>query len=174
MRGGLVVILTQKEINEADLLLRKITDNNSKCNRVFRIDRAVAMDNAQQLKLDGFRAEKAVSKGLKLKWNSCVYSEEEYLDKQHRATDVAGLEVKCTRWKSGCLVIKPTDLVSATYVLVIVQNECTYILKGWCEGKDGMKDEFLKPGTYGQPAFYVPQENLKPIDSLITKLDNFI
>lgn len=174
MASELTVVLTQQEIEQADQYLRKITEENSKNHLIFRIDSATNMGNVEQYKLDGFRAEKAVAKGLKLRWNNNVYNCKELQNKINRAADVASLEVKSTKLPHGCLIIKPTDLISATYVLVVVENKWQYVLKGWCDGKAGKIEPYYKPGTHGQPAFYVPQSSLKDINILIAKLDNFL
>ncbi len=171
----MLVTLTEQEVQEADTLTQAIIDNSIKNNRVFRLEKAknISTEEMKQLKFDGFRAEKAASKGLGLRWNNHLYTDEEFVDKKNRATDLgARLEVKSTTWPNGCLIINASDLRDARYMLVIINGRCQYDLRGWCVGHELMIPEFYR--SVGQPAFFIPQTKLRPIDSLIRLTDNFL
>lgn len=70
-------------------------------------------------------------------------------------SDVSGVQVRHTHYRSGCLVLYPADRDDQRFVLVI--GRCpNYTVVGWIWGVAGKKKEFWKSDARS-PAWFVPQ-----------------
>ena len=80
--------------------------------------------------------------------------------------DVGKIEVRTTAHENGRLILHPADHAASRFVLVTGLNG-NYTLRGWILGADGQDKAFWSdPGT-GRPAFFVPQDKLQPIATLM-------
>ncbi len=79
--------------------------------------------------------------------------------------DAGKYEVRGTKYKNGRLILHPTDKDNAIYILVVGQVP-TFNLVGWIAGKNGKQDKFLDDPVGGRLAYFVPQEELSPVEEL--------
>jgi hypothetical protein len=115
---------------------------------------------ALALHVDGARAELAFARmiGADLaEWSA--YSPG---DLGAIGSDVAGWQVRSTRYREGHLVIYPRDDPDARFALVVT-NGFTYRAAGWIGGRDARRPQWwrqLRDDRY--PAWCVPQNALLP------------
>ena len=77
----------------------------------------------------------------------------------------AGIQVRGTRYPKGSLLIHDRDMDDHAYILV-TGIYGVYDIRGWIWGKEGKKKKYWK--VYKERgAYWVPQEALRPIDSLV-------
>ena len=108
--------------------------------------------------IEGAAGEVAVAKALGVYWNGS-------LNTFKSQADVQRLEVR-TRSKSYYeLLIRPDDDSKAVFVLVTGRAP-DFEVRGWIQGSEAKKDEWLQ--TYGgrPPAYFVPHDALHPISEL--------
>jgi hypothetical protein len=118
-------------------------------------------ENGWQYHVEGALGECAVAKALGIYWNGNI-------DK-FDAPDVGILEVRTSSGEHDRLILHPEDDGSAIFILAIGINGA-YELKGWMLGRVGQLDKYwTDPGT-GRPAFFVPQEDLYPIETLVQQV----
>lgn len=115
-------------------------------------------NQSPDLHIRGASAEFAVAVGLNLSWRPTVGD--------IKSRDVGSMiEVRSTDRQDGRLIVKPADSADAPFVLVIEeQNAASYRIAGWMLGRDAQQYPILKYGC--DPAHYVPQSDLRPIDEL--------
>ncbi len=111
-----------------------------------------------QTDIEAAGAELAVSKALNLHWNAGVNT--------FRAPDIGeNLQVRWTPLITGSLILRETDGDLAYYVLVVGCMPDMQIA-GFIRGRDGKKGRWLKSPGGRPPAYFVPQEALRPLDHL--------
>ena len=76
-----------------------------------------------------------------------------------------GIDVK-TRSKSRYdLIVQKGSDARKKYVLVTIENQKT-LLHGWCYGEEAMQERFWADPAKGRPAYFVPKECLRPMETL--------
>jgi hypothetical protein len=87
---------------------------------------------------------------------------------QFRGEDLAGghqLQVRATEHRNGRLILHPDDPDECPFVLA-TGGPLEWTVPGWVYGGDGKADDYW-PGPHPQrPAFYVPQDRLRPVSDL--------
>lgn len=79
-------------------------------------------------------------------------------------SDVAGWQVRSTRWPNGHLIIHPRDHLHARFALVIT-NGVRYRAAGWITAREAHRPQWWRQLNYGQAAAWcVPQDQLHPFD----------
>ena len=82
--------------------------------------------------------------------------------------DLPGIDVK-TRSKSHYdLIVQRQSEPGKKFVLVTIENQQT-LIHGWCYGRDAMKEEFWADPARGRPAYFVPKEVLRCMDTLSSR-----
>lgn len=111
------------------------------------------------------QGEMAVAKCLNLFWSGSVGD--------FGAVDVGGLvQVRTRRKKWHQLILHKEDSDNEPFVLVCAHESPKFMLCGWIFGKDGKLDKFWSDPAGGRPAYFVPQEQLRPISELREILPN--
>jgi len=105
-------------------------------------------------------AELAVAKHLGVFWDGSVNT--------FKAPDIGHLQIRHTQHNNGCLILRPADSPTETYVL-ITGTHPNYTIRGYIKGEDGKKPEFLRDPNGKFQAWFVPQCNLLPFSNLKTK-----
>jgi hypothetical protein len=82
-----------------------------------------------------------------------------------RGDDVGPYQVRATTYDSGHLVLNKNDDDAKAFILVCVNNGVGKI-RGWIYARDGKKPEYWVDKSGRGAAFYVPQSDLQPIESL--------
>jgi hypothetical protein len=111
-----------------------------------------------QADIEGAMYECAVAKGLGLYWPG---------KGRLRGADAGPLQVRGTEYAGGRLAVHPNDEDDAPFVLV-TGRDGVYTLRGWMYGRECKRQDWwgeFKEGK-NQPAFIVPTEALRPMDSL--------
>jgi hypothetical protein len=84
----------------------------------------------------------------------------------HEADVGKDIQIRHTILKDGRLIVRSGDNPNHKYVLVIGSMP-NYTIVGWIKGVDAKKNEFiLNPNGKGD-AYFVPQNKLNSLDSLI-------
>lgn len=82
--------------------------------------------------------------------------------------DLPGIDVK-TRSKSRYdLIVQKQEDPKKVFVMVTIENQQT-LLHGWCYGHEAMKEEYWADPARGRPAYFVPKEVLRCMDTLSLK-----
>jgi len=116
---------------------------------------------ALQVHLLGAAGEMAVASYMGLKEH--LYTEKE----AKRGSDdlPGGIDVK-TRSKSRYdLIVQKYENPSKKFVLVTIENQQT-LLHGWCYGHEAMDERYWADPARGRPAYFVPQSELRSMESL--------
>jgi hypothetical protein len=117
--------------------------------------------------IEGTFAELAFCKAFEIYWGKELYNN------FHGADIGQNIQIRHTSWKKGKLLIKTEierEHPEHNYVLVrgIAPN---FEIVGWIKGQDGMKQRYLddpvgKRGEKPRPAYFIPSEDLNPLDTL--------
>lgn len=112
----------------------------------------------------GCLGELATAKYLNLFWAGSLQDFE--------AADVGGIvDVRASANPARPLILHPPDKESRPFVRAYV-NQATVELEGWILCADGKLPSYWGEGLGGKrPAFFVPQEALRPMPDLITWLE---
>lgn len=110
-----------------------------------------------QIHIEGACAEMAVAKAMNRFWSGALGA----LD----ADDVGPLQVRSTARRDGSLILHAEDRDDRAFVLVTGQAP-TYVLRGWIHAAHGKRKEFYRSDVR-HPAYFVPQNALKPMEQLI-------
>lgn len=111
--------------------------------------------------IEGAMGEMALAKALGRFWSGAG---ERFEDD----TDVGGIQVRTRSNHKYELYLWPKDEDDPIYVLV-TGTPPVFRVRGWIRGKDAKKQEWFK--SIGRaPAFFVPNEKLKPMSKLIADL----
>ena len=114
--------------------------------------------------IQGASAELGVSLITGKEWHAYL----EDLGGERKPPDVGdGLQVRSTDYRSGHLLVHPSDNDQDVFILVVVSGRNLEI-KGWMTGGEA-KDEKYWGDKFrnGRPAYWVPQRDLKPFKSLL-------
>lgn len=116
---------------------------------------------ALEVHLLGAAGEMAVASFLGLKHE--LFKETEA---KRGSCDLPGnIDVK-TRSKSRYdLIVQKNEDPRKKFVLVTIEKQQT-LIHGWCHGSDAMIPEFWSDPAGGRPAYFVPQQHLKPMEDL--------
>lgn len=112
-----------------------------------------------QIDVEGVLTEAAAAKALGLPYEPCV-GELDTLD-----GDIGpGLQVRGTKYSSGCLLVHDSDVDDHRFILV-TGIYGVYDIRGWIFAKDGKKKSLWKVYK-DRGAYWVPQDKLRPMDTL--------
>jgi len=115
---------------------------------------------ALDIHLLGAAGELAVASYLGLKHE--LYKETEA---RRGSDDLPGIDVKTRSNHSYDLIVQKNEDPRKKFVLVTIFKQQTLIW-GWCHGEDAMKDEYWADPARGRPAYFIPKEQLSPLDTL--------
>ena len=149
------VTLTMTEWHHAaqTALLRMVVSAAQKLNHASTYERTWSERMAEEM--TGAAGEVAVAKVLGAFFVGSVNT-------FHRVPDcIAGTEVRATERDNGCLILRDNDPDDRRYVLV-VGSAPKLRIAGWLVGADGKRPEFLRNPHGHRPAWFVPQDNLRP------------
>lgn len=110
-----------------------------------------------QMHIEGALGERAVSKYLGIPWDGALGN--------YNANDVGRYEVRTTTSRNNRLILHDRDKDDRPYVLVVGANG-EYDIKGWIYGAEGKDAQYWSDPLGGRPAYFVPTEHLKPIQTL--------
>lgn len=98
------------------------------------------------------------------KWKG-VYSEG--INTFHHVAD-CGLqyEVRATALRNGKLIVRDNDDDFRVFVLALVGLDGRVVLRGWMHGWECKRDEWSSDPHGHRPAWWVPQESLRPMDTI--------
>ena len=105
----------------------------------------------------GALGEYAICKALGLHWDATVGR----LD----AADAGRLEVRCTTYLRGHLILHPRDHPDRSYILTLL-HDTTIHTPGWLPGSVGMSPQYLQADARHGEAYYIPQADLYPMEQL--------
>ena len=97
-----------------------------------------------------------------------------YLDRfwcgrgKFRGGDVGSYQVRATKYDTGCLLLNKNDYPDTPYILVTV-NSGVGKIRGWVYAREGQQDKYLQDKSGRGKAYYVPQDALRPIETLPTE-----
>ncbi len=113
--------------------------------------------------IEAVMAEMAFAKYADLYWDASVCRF------RGQGADVGPYQVRHAKEEYKNLIIRAKDSDEDPFVLVLGVAP-TYRIIGWLEqAKDGKIEHFLKSPHGIPPAFFVPKENLKPINTLLER-----
>jgi hypothetical protein len=116
---------------------------------------------ALDIHLLGAAGEVAVASYLGLK---------EHLFKETKAKrgsdDLPGIDVKTRSSARYDLIVQRQSDPNKKFLLVTIENRQT-LLHGWIHGGEAMQEKFWADPAGGRPAYFVPKEYLRPIDTLV-------
>lgn len=116
--------------------------------------------SALDVHLLGAAGEMAVASLLDAKqW---LYQETEA---KRGSDDLPGIDVKTRSKHKYDLIVQKNEDPNKKFVLVTIEDK-TILAHGWCYGKEAMKEEYWADPARGRPAYFVPKEALRPINSL--------
>lgn len=118
-------------------------------------------DKALEIHLLGAAGEMAVASYLGLKEH--LYKETEA--KRGSADLPDNIDVKTRSKASYDLIVQRGESPDKRFVLVTIQEQKT-LIHGWCYGYEAMQEQYWADPARGRPAYFVPKEALKPIESL--------
>lgn len=111
--------------------------------------------------IEGSAGELAVAKALGIPWDATVNTFKSLPDL------TGNIEIR-TRSKSDYdLLIRPDDKDDKIFVLVIRKSTKIFDVIGWIKAKDAKQEQWLKTHGNRPAAYFVPQQELKGIESLI-------
>jgi len=86
----------------------------------------------------------------------------------YKARDVGPLQVRTSHHENGRLILHETDHDDQIYILVVGELP-SLTLAGWKYARDGKQPEFWA-APKGRWAFWVPQQRLEPMSTLLAEL----
>ena len=99
------------------------------------------------------------------KWKGIYPSRE--VDTFHRVADTAdGAEIRSITNANNCLIVRNDDPKERPYVLVLVDSNAVCSMLGWVYGYEARQDKWLRDPGGKRASWFVPQESLRPIESL--------
>lgn len=118
-------------------------------------------DKALEIHLLGAAGEMAVASYLGLKDH--LYKEAEA---KHGSADLPGnIDVKTRSKLAYDLIVQKNEDPQKKFVLVTIEKQQT-LIHGWCYGEEAMQEKYWADPARGRPAYFVPKENLKPMQEL--------
>jgi hypothetical protein len=115
---------------------------------------------ALDIHLLGAAGEVAVASYLNLKGE--LFKEAEA---KKNSDDLPGIDVKTRSKACYDLIVQRGSDPQKKFVLVTIANQVT-LLQGWCYGHEAMKEQYWADPAKGRPAYFVPQNALRSIDTL--------
>lgn len=107
--------------------------------------------------IEGAIGELVVAKVLGIYWDGSVNT--------FSRSDLPGVEVRTRSEPYYDLIVRENDKDDAVFVLVT--GKCpSYVVRGWLKGREAKQQQWLKNHGGRPPAFFVPQEALKPLKVL--------
>lgn len=113
-------------------------------------------DDTWDRDIEGACAELAFAKFANVFWDGSIGS--------FHAPDVGNIQVRSTKYQSGCLIVRADDTREHIYVLVCGVHP-TYKMIGWMYGHEAMQEEWRKD----EESWFVPQTCLHDLQSLSMK-----
>ena len=123
--------------------------------------------NPLKVHIQGASAELGISLITGKEWHAYL----EDLAGERKPPDVGNrLQVRSTDYRSGHLLVHPSDDDQDVFILVVV-NGRNLEIKGWMTGAEA-KDEKYWGDRFnnGRPAYWVPQRNLRPFKTLLENI----
>lgn len=157
------VTLTEEQLSSANQVAQK---RNQVHRRAGRADGKVLADSLEIDKM-GAAAELAVSLSLGFPWDGRLFSNDQWLIWRDTGHDTGPLEVRSTKHPNGRLILHPKDHDKSPFVLVRLHRFPVFDIVGWCFGEDGKQKPYWHDVGYGRPCFFVPNQELRPIDKLL-------
>jgi hypothetical protein len=118
----------------------------------------LGVDNTWTVNIEGAAGEMAAAKHLGVFWSGAIGD--------LKADDAGPYQVKTnTSRKFDDLILRHTD-ADDRYYLLVLSFLPEFELCGWIYGKDGKQAKWLRDGTPGRTAFFVPRAALHPLHSL--------
>lgn len=109
--------------------------------------------------IEGATGEMVVAKALDIYWSGSV-------DTFRGASDIAGrIEVKTRSRDEYELLVRPDDPDDSAFVLVVGRAP-RYRIVGWLYGREAKRPEWLAGHGGRPPAYFVPQAELHPFETL--------
>jgi len=100
----------------------------------------------------------AAAKALGLYWCASVDT--------FKAADIGdSMQVRLTDKPDGSLIVREGDSNEHEFILVI-GSEGRYRVRGWLSGRDAKQRHWLKSYGNREPAYFVPQSDLKSLEAL--------
>ena len=115
---------------------------------------------ALDIHLLGAAGEMAVASYLGMKHE--LYKE---VEAKRGSYDLPGIDIKTRSKHSYDLIVQKQENPDKKFVLVTIQNQQT-LLHGWCYGRQAMDVRYWADPARGRPAFFMPKENLHPMETL--------
>lgn len=119
-------------------------------------------DKALEVHLLGAAGEMAVASYLGLKHE--LYKEKEA---RRGSCDLPGIDVKTRSKHCRDLIVQKHEDPLKKFVLVTIEDRST-LIHGWCYGMEAMKEKFWSDPARGRPAYFVPQDQLKPLSTIFS------
>lgn len=117
-------------------------------------------DKALEIHLLGAAGEMAVASHLGMKEH--LYKESEA---KRGSDDLPGIDIKTRSKHCYDLIVQKNEDPRKKFVLVTIEKQKT-LIHGWCYGEEAMQEQYWADPARGRPAYFVPKEALKPIESL--------
>ena len=115
---------------------------------------------ALDIHLLGAAGEMAVASYLDMKHE--LYKE---VEAKRGSDDLPGIDIKTRSKHSYDLIVQKQENPDKKFVLVTIENQQT-LLHGWCYGRQAMDVRYWADPARGRPAFFMPKENLHPMETL--------
>ena len=115
---------------------------------------------ALDIHLLGAAGEMAVASYLGMKHE--LYKE---VEAKRGSDDLPGIDIKTRSKHSYDLIVQKQENPGKKFVLVTIENQQT-LLHGWCYGRQAMDVRYWADPARGRPAFFMPKENLHPMETL--------
>ena len=115
---------------------------------------------ALEIHLLGAAGEMAVASHLGMK--SFLYQATEA---ERGSCDLPNIDVKTRSKAAYDLIVQKNEPPEKKYILVTIQDKTT-LIHGWIYGKEAMQEKFWADPAKGRPAYFVPKENLHPMETL--------
>jgi hypothetical protein len=75
------------------------------------------------------------------------------------------IDVKTRSKHKYDLIVQKNEDPEKRFILVTIENKRT-LIHGWCYGKDAMEEKYWADPARGRPAYFVPKEILRPLETL--------
>lgn len=156
------VTLTKEDVDH----IKSVAAARNKVQREAGSHDGAVMDS-QQVDLVGAAGEYAVVRLMNLPWLGEIKSYVEWLAYRETGADVGEFEVKTTKHPHGRLFVRRTGAWYARRAYILARIQKTRVtLAGWAYGEDIKRPENLWDPGHGEPAYYLPNEKLRPMESL--------
>jgi hypothetical protein len=118
-------------------------------------------NKALEIHILGAAGEMAVASYLGMK--KFLYQETEA---KRGSCDLPGkIDVKTRSKHKYDLIVQKNEDPEKRFILVTIENKRT-LIHGWCYGKDAMEEKYWADPARGRPAYFVPKEILRPLETL--------